>query len=112
MLYFVASEAIARQIVANAVMRSESFSGPYGLFIPVSWQDIFVCRSGSIQVQFYQLRAVHIHFERITSTLWRVRSPKTPYPLLQSWVHEYPTWETLILSVYGAKLLNPSSTVV
>jgi hypothetical protein len=93
------------------VMRSEPFSGPYGLPVPVSWQDISVCPSGSIRIQFYQLRAVHIHFERITSTLWRVRSPKTPHPLLQSWIHEYPTWETLIHSVHGAKVLNPSSPV-
>ena len=108
MLYFVASEAIARQIVANAVMRSEAFSGPYGLPTHVSWQDIPLSSSGSISIQFYQLRAVHIHFERVTGTLWRVRSPRTPLPLLQSWAHEYGTWENLILSVYGAKVLNPA----
>lgn len=98
MLFFTGHPVRVRQVVANAVKASG---------LEVIWQDIPLQGRGALEIAFFQTRPIHIHFERISLTLWRVKGPRHPYPILHSWAHVYPSWADLLSSVSGIRILNP-----
>lgn len=100
MLYFIGHPVRVRQVAANAVKASG---------LEVIWQDIPLEDPGALAIAFFQTRPIHIHFERLSLTLWRVVGPRHPYPLLHSWAHVYPSWHDLLSSASGICILNPGA---
>lgn len=98
MLFFIGHPVHVRQIVANAVRATG---------LEVSWQDIPLRDPDGIFIAFFQTRPIHIEFQRLSITLWRVAGPRHPYPILHSWAHAYPSWASLLSSVPGVRILNP-----
>jgi hypothetical protein len=97
MLFFRGHPVRVRQVVANAVTAAGIRTG---------WQNIPVQDSGSLEIGFFQMRPVHIHFERLGDTLWRIQGPENPYPIIHGWAHAYPSWLSLLQSVSGITVLN------
>ena len=98
MLFFIGHPVRVRQVAANAVKASG---------LDVIWQDIPLKDRDSLEIAFFQTRPIHIRFERLSLTLWRVDGPRYPYPIIHSWSHVYPTWDSLLASVPGIRVLNP-----
>lgn len=97
MLFFIGHPVRVRQVAANAVKASG---------LEVIWQDIPLRDRDVLEIAFYQTRPIHIRFERLSLTLWKVTGPRHPYPLLHSWAHAYPSWVSLLSSVSGIRILN------
>lgn len=97
MLFFIGHPVRVRQVAANAVTASG---------IDVTWQDIPMRDRDGLDIAFFQTRPIHIHFERLSATLWRVQGPRYPYPLLHAWAHAYPSWNSLLSSASGIRILN------
>lgn len=98
MLFFQAHPVRVRQAVANAVKASG---------LDVTWQDIPMRERDALRIAFFRTRPIHIHFERLGLSLWRVNGSQHLYPLLHSWSKEYPSWVSLLDSVPGITILNP-----
>jgi len=107
MIYFTATEAMVRQILVNAIRASSPLGESESPPLKVSWNDVKPVNTYDYAVYFYQDRSVHIYFERINSTLWRIKNPRYPIPLLQTWSRSFATWSHLITSARGARVLNP-----
>lgn len=97
MLLFRGHPVRVREVAANAV-RAAGLS--------VIWQDIRMRDQDCLDIRFFQMRPIHIRFERLGLSLWRVTGPRHPYPLLHAWAHAYPSWVSLLTSVSGITVLN------
>ena len=98
MLLFKGHPVRVREVVANAVRASG---------VEAIWKDIPMKDRDCLEVAFFQTKPVHIRFERLALSLWVVTGTKTPYPILHSWAHAYPSWGSLLESVPGITILNP-----
>lgn len=97
MLLFTGHPVRVREVAASAARAAGC---------EASWRNFPMRFSDRFEVGFFMGQPLHLRFERLSLTLWRVIGPWHPYPILHSWAHVYPSWASLLGSVSGIAILN------